>query len=191
MTRTPPARLDPRRPLVLDTRELGRRPGSLRRVRTTVPAPADLATEVIGVPLGAPVELDLRLESVMEGVLVSGTAVAPLEGECGRCLEPVHDTVEVELQELYVYPSERREREEPDSDDEEVRPLVEDHLDLEPALRDAVVLELPLTPLCTPDCAGLCVGCGVRLADAEPGHSHTQADPRWAALESLYQEKES
>ena len=95
--------LDPRAPLVLDTRELGRRPGSQRQVSRTVPAPADLGIEVLGVPEGSPVELDLRLEAVMEGVLVTGTAHAALEGECARCLEPITDEVDVTFQELFVY----------------------------------------------------------------------------------------
>ena len=96
------SKLDPRAPLVLDTRELGRRPGSQREVTRTVPAPADLGIEVLGVPEGSQVELDLRLEAVMEGVLVSGQARAGLEGECVRCLEPIRDEVEVSLQELFV-----------------------------------------------------------------------------------------
>ena len=73
--------LDPRAPLVLDTRELGRRAGSQREVSPTVPAPADLGIEVLRVVEGSPVDLDLRLEAVLEGVLVSGTAAAALEGE--------------------------------------------------------------------------------------------------------------
>ncbi|NDZ95280.1 DUF177 domain-containing protein, partial [Streptomyces sp. SID11726] len=84
------ARLDHRNPLVFDTHELGRRPGALQRLNRTVDAPKDLGIKgVVGVPEGAPVELDLRLESVMEGVLVTGTARATAEGECVRCLEPL------------------------------------------------------------------------------------------------------
>src|SRR6478735_6443375 len=96
------SKLDPRAPLVLDTRELGRRPGSQREVTLTVPAPADLGIEVLCVPEGSPVELDLRLEAVMEGVLVTGTAHAGLEGECVRCLEPITDELEGQIQELFV-----------------------------------------------------------------------------------------
>ncbi len=175
-------RLDPRRPLVIDTRELGRRPGSMRSVSKTVPAPEHLGTPVAGVPAGSDVELDLRLESVMEGVLVTGTARAEMTGECGRCLDPVSDELVVDLQELFTYPGERSSA--PDDEDEQPR-MVEDLLDLEPTLRDALVLEIPLTPLCDDDCAGLCAGCGARLDDVEPGHSHDQADPRWAALANL------
>jgi uncharacterized protein len=176
-------RLDPRQPLVIDTRELGRRPGSMRSVTKTVPAPEHLGTAVAGVPAGSDVELELRLESVMEGVLVTGTARAEMTGECGRCLDPVSDELVVDLQELFTYPDDRRVA---TSDDEDEQPrMVEDLLDLEPTLRDALVLEIPLAPLCDDDCAGLCAGCGARLDDVEPGHSHDQADPRWAALANL------
>ena len=86
-------KLDPRAPLVLDTRELGRRPGSQRRVSFTAPAPADLGIEVLRVPEGSSIDFELRLEAVMEGVLVTGTASAELEGECARCLAEIHDDV--------------------------------------------------------------------------------------------------
>jgi uncharacterized protein len=175
------SKLDPRAPLVLDTRELGRRPGSQREVSRTVPAPADLGIEVLGVPEGSPVELDLRLEAVMEGVLVTGTAQAGLEGECARCLEPITDDVEVRFQELFVYADH-----DVDPDEElEVSMLQDDLVDLEPLLRDAVVLALPFQPLCQDDCPGLCVECGARLAD-DPDHGHdAPVDPRWAALAEL------
>src|SRR6187551_1221675 len=91
----PLSNLDPRAPLVLDTRELGRRPGSQHEVTRTVPAPAELGIDVLHVPEGSPVEFDLRLEAVMEGVLVTGTATAALEGECARCLELIDDEIDV------------------------------------------------------------------------------------------------
>jgi len=173
--------LDPRAPLVLDTRELGRRPGSQRQVSRTVPAPADLGIEVLQVPEGSPVELDLRLEAVMEGVLVTGTADASLAGECARCLEPITDEITVDLQELYVYEDHAL----PGGEDDEVSMLQDDLVDLEPLLRDAVVLALPFQPLCEEDCPGLCPECGARLAD-DPDHAHDAAiDPRWAALADL------
>lgn len=165
---------------MLDTRELGRRPGSTRQVSRTVPAPADLGIEVLSVPEGSPVEFDLRLEAVMEGVLVTGTADASLSGECARCLEPITDEIVVDLQELYVYEDHAI-----PGEDDEVSALQDDLVDLEPLLRDAVVLALPFQPLCTDDCPGLCPDCGARLAD-DPGHAHDAAiDPRWAALSEL------
>lgn len=171
---------------MLDTRELGRRPGSQREVSRTVPAPADLGIEVLSVPEGAPVELDLRLEAVMEGVLVTGTASAVLEGECARCLEPIRDELEVRFQELFVYDDIRDSAEA--EEDDEVSMLQDDLVDLEPLLRDAVVLALPFQPLCQDDCPGLCPECGVRLID-EPDHAHeAPIDPRWAALTKLEQD---
>ncbi len=170
---------------MLDTRELGRRPGSQREVTRTVPAPADLGIEVLSVPEGSPVELDLRLEAVMEGVLVTGTATADLRGECVRCLEPIVDRVDVTFQELFVYDAEPGESA---SEDPEVSMLEDDLVDLEPLLRDAVVLALPFQPLCSDDCPGLCTECGARLAD-DPDHEHAApVDPRWAVLAELEQD---
>jgi uncharacterized protein len=164
---------------VLDTRELGRRPGSMRELRLQVPAPGYLGVDLIGVPAGAELDLDLRLESVVEGVLVSGTAHVPLSGECGRCLEAVSDELAVELQELFAY------AESGTAEDEEMARMEGDLLDLEPVLRDAVVLALPLTPLCREECSGLCVDCGERLDDLPDDHGHAAPDPRWAELEGL------
>jgi uncharacterized protein len=137
-------------------RQLGRQAGSALTQTRTVPAPDDLRLELIEVPAGADIALEVRFEAVSEGVLATGTAIAPLAGECARCLAPLTSSVTVDL------------------------------LDLEPAFRDAVVLALPMSPLCREDCPGLCAECGVPLADAGPGHRHDAAvDPRWAALQQL------
>lgn len=183
--------LDHRNPLVFDTHELGRRPGALLRLTRSVDAPKDLGIDgVIGVPEGAPVELDLRLESVMEGVLVTGTARASAEGECVRCLEPLRQEVAADFQEMFSYPDaddRGRIKAEPadDAEDDEDRLFIEDGLfDLEPVLRDAVVLALPMQPVCRESCAGLCSECGIRL-DENPGHHHDAVDIRWAALQGL------
>ena len=134
------------------------------------------------VPAGADVSLELRFEAVSEGVLVTGSAVAPLTGECARCLDPVTSTIEASFQELYLYQPGAADEE----DDGEERYLDGDLLDLEPAFRDAVVLALPLSPLCREDCPGLCPECGARLAEAGPDHRHGgSVDPRWAALRQL------
>ena len=122
----------------------------------------------------------------MEGVLLTGTAQAGLVGECVRCLEPIAEEICVDLQELYLYDDHVAAGEE-----EDVSKLEDDLLDLEPLLRDAVVLALPFQPVCRPDCPGLCPQCGARLAD-EPDHQHEQAiDPRWAGLESLVVQDET
>jgi uncharacterized protein len=183
-----PVRLDPRAPLVLDTRELGRRPGSERRRTLTAPAPADLGIEVLRVPEGSPIEFDIRLEAVVEGVLVTGTAQAELAGECVRCLEEISEGITADFQELFVYDDGDTQEEE--TEDGETSRLSGDLLDLEPLLRDAVVLALPFQPLCQEDCPGLCIECGARLADA-PDHAHdAQVDPRWAALQQLAGQQE-
>lgn len=181
--------LDPRAPLVLDTRELGRRPGSQRSVSFTAEAPAELGIEILGVPEGSQVEFDLRLEAVMEGVLVSGTASAELEGECARCLEPIEDHLTIDLQELFLYGDSagdsRKGQPVEDDQDDDLRWTEDDLIDLEPLLRDAVVLALPFQPLCQDDCPGLCAECGARLAD-DPDHRHEEpVDPRWAALQAV------
>ena len=166
---------------MLDTRELGRRPGSQRLATFTAPAPADLGIEVLSVPEGSPIEFELRLEAVMEGVLVTGSAHAELDGECARCLEEIHDDLVADFQELFVY----EEKDAADSEDDDASRLEGDLLDLEPLLRDAVVLALPFQPLCQDDCPGLCVECGARLAD-DPDHQHdAPIDPRWAGLQTL------
>ncbi|MFB7631261.1 DUF177 domain-containing protein [Streptomyces sp. NPDC056149] len=172
---------------MFDTRELGRRPGTLKRLSRSVEAPADLGNEVIGAPQGAPVELDLRLEAVMDGVLVTGTGRATVKGECVRCLEPLERVLEAEFQELFAYPDAdvRTPVSGDDAEDEEDTFYIEDDLfDLEPVLRDAVVLALPLQPVCREDCPGLCSECGARLAD-DPDHHHDAVDMRWAALQEL------
>jgi uncharacterized protein len=159
-------RLDPRGPLVFDTRALS--PGSVRTEDRTVPAPAGMGVELVSIPAGADLQLHVQLEGVAEGTLVTATASAPLTGECARCLEPVTSATQVRLQELFGY--------EAPAADSDAEGYVQDGdlLDLEPALRDALVLELPLAPLCSGDCPGLCIECGVRLADAGAGHDHAQ-----------------
>jgi uncharacterized protein len=167
---------------VFDMRALGRGPGQFRDEKRTAAAPAGLGSGLVLVPVGADVALDLRFEAVSEGVLVTGSAIAPLTGECARCLDPLTSTTEVSFQELYRYLPDPGE----DEDDGEERFLDGDLLDLEPAFRDAVVLTLPLSPLCQDDCPGLCAECGAKLAEVGPDHRHgDKLDPRWGVLAKL------
>ena len=175
---------NPRGPLVFDTRDLG--PGSARTLTRTVPAPEHLGVELARVPVGAELGLELQLEGVAEGVLVTATVTGPLTGECARCLEPFTSAIKVRFQELYVRDGGV---EDPDGADS-YRLEASGLLDLEPALRDAIVLELPLSPRCEDGCQGLCVECGVRLADAEPGHGHERRGAIWAALKDFRSNKE-
>ena len=174
-------RLDPRGPLVFDIRTLG--PASARSESRTAPAPAHLGSGLVRVPEGAELKLDIRLEDVSDGVLVTATVTAPLAGECARCLDEFTSATQVRFQELYAA--------EPGGSGDDGYLLDGDLLDLEPALRDALVLELPLSPLCDPDCAGLCSVCGVRLADAEPGHAHASDGGVWAVLRDLFPDEDA
>jgi len=159
----------------------------MRPLARTVPAPAELGTEVIAVPQGSDIELDLRLEAVMDGVLVSGAVHAQAAGQCVRCLRDLDEDLTVHLSELYLYPGGRAAAKAAgDEEAGELPELVGDRLDLEPALVDALVLALPFQPLCTPDCPGLCPRCGERLADLPADHDHEDLDPRWSALGSLF-----
>lgn len=176
--------MNPRSPYVLDTRKLGRRAGSQRQHRLEVPAPAQLGLDMIGVPEGTPLVVDVRLEAVTEGVLVTGSVSGTVTGECGRCLTEFTDDLAVDFVELFAYPDSATEE---TTDPDEVPRLEAEHLDLEPVVRDAVVLSLPLTPLCREDCAGLCPECGERLDDLPADHSHAAPlDPRWAGLSERF-----
>jgi uncharacterized protein len=181
--RTSDARRPAANPWRLDLRGLGRRAGSMQEIERTLPAPAEWRVELIGVPEGGDVQVRLRLEAVMEGVLVTGELDVPVVGSCARCLEPIEDTMHFDVQELFAYEGSTTEA---TSGEDEVRRITGDSLDLAPLVRDAVVLTLPLSPTCTPDCAGLCVDCGERLDDLPPDHSHEVIDPRFAGLAARF-----
>ncbi|NLE98367.1 MAG: DUF177 domain-containing protein [Propionibacterium sp.] len=169
-------------PYVFDVHEVGRRAGSMREFDVTVPAPAELGLALIGVPEGSDVQLQLRLEAVVEGVLATGTADVELSGQCSRCLEEIDGEDSFEFQELFFYPGREVEEDE--------RLIVDETVDVEEPLRSAVALELPFTPLCREDCLGLCPDCGFQLND-DPSHNHgDKVDPRWEALAGLADEIE-
>jgi uncharacterized protein len=168
--------------LIIDISRLGRRPGAMTTVTETVESPSRIGLDLVAIDKGAPLDLDLRLESVSEGVLVTGTVRAPTVGECARCLSPTTGSVEIHLTELFAYPDSATEA---STEQDEVGHVVDDSVNLEQSVIDAVGLELPLSPVCSPDCPGLCPQCGVQLATAEPGHAHDLLDPRWAKLAQL------
>ncbi|QEO16291.1 DUF177 domain-containing protein [Agromyces intestinalis] len=144
----------------------------MRETRLTVPASEQLGEGLVAVREGSEIDLDVRIESVHEGVLVSAEVDAVAEGECGRCLIDIALPVEVEFQELFAYNS-------GEAFEYEVQ---DDHVDLESLIRDAVVLALPFQPVCRPDCPGLDPETGLRLADHPELVTPEQRDPRWAAL---------
>ena len=141
----------------------------------TVPSPARIGVALMAIAEGAPLALDLRIESVSEGALVT-------TGECARCLTPITGDVEIDLTELFAYPDSATEA---TTDSDEVGHVVDNSVDLEQPIVDAVGLALPFSPLCGPDCQGLCPDCGIPMATAEPGHRHEKIDPRWAKLSSI------
>src|SRR5688500_11242279 len=129
--------LDPHSAWVLDIRDLGRQPGSSKHVSREIQLEDPLGVAgVIEAPAAAPVTVDLLLESVVEGVLVTGTVSVPVEGECARCLDPLSDELELQVTELFAYPDSTTEA---TTDEDEVRRIESDLLNLEPMVRDAIV----------------------------------------------------
>ena len=182
-------RSSPRTPFVLNISPLGLRPGSTLAVHETVAAPSRIGVELIAIAAGAPIELDLNLQSISDGVLVTGTASALTEGECARCLMPVTGNVRIDLSELFDYADAETEA---DDEDDEVGHVVAgesgDTVDIEQPIIDAVGMMLPFAPVCRDDCPGLCPECGVPLADFEgaaEAHHHDVIDPRWAKLAAI------
>lgn len=190
MSKPQAKRLDPRNPWVLDTRELPRGPGSLKELQRAVPAPDDLGSDMLTVPVGEDVELELSMQSVSEGIWVSGTVKTRVVGECGRCLEPLELAARARFSELYAYPDALEDPDPDDVDAQDFSLIVDEMLDLEPVVRDALLLGFPLNPLCRAECSGLCSVCGVRIDDLDDpeGHTHETIDPRWAALRGLTEE---
>lgn len=153
-------------------RDLTGRPGEMRETEIDAALPTAWGEGLVWIPAGESVHVDVRLESVHEGILVSATARTRSEGECSRCLIEITAPVEVEFQELFAYPGQ-------EADDFEVQ---DDHVDLETPVRDAIVLSLPFQPVCRPDCPGLDPITGARLAELPDAQPHQNVDPRWAAL---------
>ena len=154
----------------------------MMEIHQTVPSPSRIGLEFIAIEQGTDLDLELRLESVSEGVLATGTVRAPTTGECSRCLGPVRGEIEIGLTELFAYPDSATQS---TTEEDEVGHVVDQTVDIEQPLVDAVGLALPFAPLCSEDCPGLCPDCGVALATAGPGHHHDKIDPRWAKLAGM------
>jgi uncharacterized protein len=162
-------------PFTIAVFDLMHRPGEMREKQVDAVVPEGFGNAMIEVQTGAKIRLDVRLESLHDGILVSADVDTVAEGECGRCLDAIALPVQVEIQELFAY-----------SEDEAFDYTVEeDHIDLEPLVRDAVVLSLPFQPVCRPDCPGLDPETGERLADFPDRQPREVLDPRWSALAGL------
>lgn len=159
-------------PYKVDVRDLINRPGIQHERQLDILVPEDLGEALVAVKAGSTLEADLRLEAIHEGILVTADVSGTASGMCGRCLIDIELPVQVEFQELFAYSSE-------EAFEFEVQ---DDHVDLEPLIRDAVVLSLPFQPVCRPDCPGLDPETGLRLAEMPDQEPHEEPDPRWSAL---------
>jgi uncharacterized protein len=161
-----------------NTHELPRRAGEMKQYHLNLKLEEPIGIDIISVPPGT-LDLDLKLESVSEGVLVTGEFEVIAKGECIRCLDPINLVIDKSFQELYSYKSN------PDLDDEDQFLMDGDFIDLELPIRDAIVLSLPINPVCSEDCEGLCPECGVNFKELPVDHAHEQIDARWSGLKGL------
>jgi uncharacterized protein len=179
-------------PFILNTHDLPRRAGEMKEYQLDIPAHARIGIPLIAVPEGDLVELDIRLESVAQGVLASAEIYAVAHGECIRCLDPVEVVIDRKIQELYRYEptnekgrKKRREDEDVDLEGEEEHQMEGDLMDLEIPIIDAIILTLPVNPLCSDECLGLCPDCGEKWEKLPEGHAHEVIDARWSGLDGL------
>jgi uncharacterized protein len=169
-----------RNPYVQHVRDLVRHPGEMRERHLDITVPEHFGEGLVAVQEGSELGIDLKLESLHEGILASGTVVGTADGECARCLAPVSLPLQVEFAELFGYPA----------DEPFDHQLDGDLLDLEPVVRDAVVLALPFQPECVDGCEDLELAPGIRLVTAD-AEQDKPADPRWAALQALGSDRQS
>jgi uncharacterized protein len=181
-----------------NTHELPRRAGEMKEYQLDLEILEAVGVPLVAVPAGDVIEVDMRLESVAEGILLSADIYAIAKGECIRCLDPVEITVERKIQELYRYePTSdkggKRKKHSPrnDNSDEIDLDAVDElwldgnEMNLEIPIRDAVVLDLPVNPLCSEGCLGLCPDCGEKWEKLPEDHAHEVIDARWAGLAGL------
>ena len=185
-------------PFLFNTHDLPRRPGEMREYELTFEEHEVLGFDVLAIAKDEPIDIDIRIESVAEGILATARVQTEASGECGRCLDPVFYEVDQNFQELYEYvedPRQARKKNKPgkhrpqksedeDLDEDLVRQMEGELIDLDGPIRDAIILNLPINPLCAPDCLGLCPYCGVKWSELPESHEHAPSDIRWAGLEN-------
>ena len=174
----------------LSLHELPRRSGEYRDYHLQISLERSFGLEMIAIPAGTEIDLTVTATSVDEGVLMRGRVRSHAVGECSRCLDQVELEIDQSFDELYEYESKAAALSDEDVETDQILIVVEDHVDLEIPVRDAVVLALPVNPLCEPDCLGLCSICGVAYRELDPDHGHEERDPRWGALADLARELE-
>lgn len=170
------------------------RTGLSKDIDSDYPVPSGIGDEVVHVTEGKPVHLTARIDSLVDGLLLTGTLDAPLSAECTRCLTPLHRTDHINITAFYPYDADPKSHDftgdveviagEDEGGDTYALSAGGRFMDIEDVLRDTLVEAMPLQPLCRPDCAGLCPQCGINLNE-HPEHEHTVTDMRWSALEQL------
>lgn len=166
-------------PFKVNLHELPRRAGEMKEYSLNFPAPDNIGVPLLQITVGSNISLSFRAESVDDGVLITGEVVSNAVGECGRCLDKIEMPIDQRFQELFLYASRRSENPE---EDDELFVLDGDVADLEIPVRDAVILSMPLNPLCDEECEGLCSQCGEKWRDLPEDHGHEVVDPRWTGL---------
>jgi uncharacterized protein len=181
-----------------NTHELPRRAGEMKEYQLDLEILEPVGVPLVAVPAGDVIEVDMRLESVAEGILLSADIYAIAKGECIRCLDPVEITVERKIQELYRYEptndkggKRKKHSSRTDTSDEIDLDAVDElwldgnEMNLDVPIRDAIVLDLPVNPLCSEACLGLCPDCGEKWEKLPEDHAHEVIDARWAGLAGL------
>jgi uncharacterized protein len=187
---------------IFNTHDLPHRAGEMREHQLSLLLSEPLGVDLLAIKPGESIEVELRITSVDEGVLATGEITAVATGECGRCLDPITWPIDEAFTELFYYEtaasraaekgkkraksiSKREEKKDIDLEADELTFMIGDEIDLELPIRDAVILNLPVNPLCSDECPGLCQGCGEKWINLPADHAHNPEDPRWAALKGL------
>lgn len=189
-------------PWAVSVAQVASRPGQSKEIDATFPAPSGIGDEIVGVDEGADVSVVGSFDSIVDGLILNARISAPVHAECTRCLKPIQRDWTVNVTSFFPYEDKSAagkggkagkngKEEEVDiiageDEAEDTYPPLDGGAwaDLEALLRDTLVEELPLQPLCKPDCKGLCSQCGIDLNE-NPDHQHDMTDIRFAALEGL------
>ena len=177
-------------PFLFSCHDLPRRAGEMREYELDFDDHEPIGVPLLAVPNDGVIFLNLRLEAVDQGILASGEVSAEAIGECTRCLDPVTFDIDERFQELFHYQVDPRHKPKSNpakkeievSEEDELLEMEGDFINLDGPVRDALILNLPVNPLCSEDCEGLCPTCGVKWSLLPDEHAHATADLRWAGL---------
>lgn len=187
---------------MFNTHDLPHRAGEMREYQLSLPLTEAIGVDLLSIKPAQIISVELRITSVDEGVLATGEITALATGECGRCLDSINWPIDEAFTELFYYETaasraaekgkkggknsaKKEEKKDIDLEADELTFMIGDEIDLELPIRDAVILNLPVNPLCSEECPGLCQGCGEKWINLPDDHAHNPEDPRWAALKGL------